>query len=149
MVFSGTSTIYFIRPKHCALLVQSNMRESSFLFFFLFFCSFFLFCLLTSAKARVSARTLAVRPIVLDPREPRRCGSIRQSVLGGGEGGTNVIEIASNSALESVDLWIGNVPQSTSILTSITFATTWRSTLIHYPPRFVTIVLAAKFYMIM
>jgi len=27
MWFSGTSTIYFIRPKYCALLVQSNTRK--------------------------------------------------------------------------------------------------------------------------
>lgn len=31
MWFSGTSTIYFIRPKYCALLVQSNTRKELFL----------------------------------------------------------------------------------------------------------------------
>jgi len=141
VVFSGTSTIYFIRPKHCALLVQSNTRENSFLFFCSFFCSFFLFPFLPLYLCE-STRILAVRPIVLDPRGPRSTISARR-------GGTNVIEIASNSALESVDLWITVTYRNQRLLlTSITFAT-WRSTLIHYPPRFLTIVLAAKFYMIM
>jgi len=96
-----------------------------FFFFFFFFVLFFFFASLPLRKRaypRVPSRF--ARSCSIHGSHADAAPFDNQCSGGGGEGGTNVIEIASNSALESVDLWIGNVPQSTSILTSITFATT-------------------------
>lgn len=55
MCFSGTSTIYFIRPKYCALPVQSNeTRERTTLFLIRSFSPFFssLFCVRADPSVR-------------------------------------------------------------------------------------------------
>jgi len=110
VVFSGTSTIYFIRPKHCALLVQSNTRENSFLFFVLFFCSFFLFPFLPlylceSARIRAYPRGSPDRARSTGPTFDNQCSEGRD------QRHRDCLEFCSRIC------WFvdhGNVPQSTS-----------------------------------
>lgn len=79
-VFSGTSTIYFIRPKYCALLVRSNMREKCFFVFVFFLCFFFFVCFSFSVFAKANLRALGSIGFV--PDRPTRGGFVRRSLPG-------------------------------------------------------------------